>query len=568
VSTAPRRDDSGDRASRHERSERGFVLVLVALLILPLLAFTGLAVDLGAWFGRAAALQQASDAAALAGVVHMPDFTRAETAARQVAMANGFVDGADGISITVSPVSGNSSQLRVTVRDDGADQFFSGPFTGGAVDISRTATAEYVKPVPMGSPDSELGNDPADPDPPQFWLNIAGRGTNKSAGDRNATTVCNSGTWGCNGTTNAEFVPDGYIFKVSVGALQPGRALVIDAFDPAFTNVGDYCENGNLNGLTGRYAPGDTPHCTGDNNVNGANIETTFIVRGPDSTPLDSTDNPPICAISFGPNNAQVGPLLANTANRAPENVPFSAHFRRWFGLCTVPAGQVQRGDYFVQVKTNANTTSRGATPRTAATTGLDIGTLGEAGNIDTAGHNRYALRAGFVDNPAADRQARGLVDGAGVGLSANGRLPIYVNVTATTTEFYLARITPEYAGKTLLLSFWDIADGAGSATVTVVPPSDAVAPPTTCTFSRDGTANMGGATVTGCTASNMTTGSYNNRITQVTMPMPSGYSCTVENPDSCWFKVRLSTTGGRTNDTTTWSANVIGDPVRLVAND
>ncbi|MCB1250955.1 MAG: hypothetical protein KDB36_16180, partial [Acidimicrobiales bacterium] len=45
--------------------ERGYILALTALMILPILAFTSYAVDLGAWYARAAKIQAATDAASL-----------------------------------------------------------------------------------------------------------------------------------------------------------------------------------------------------------------------------------------------------------------------------------------------------------------------------------------------------------------------------------------------------------------------------------------------------------------------------------------------------------------------
>ena len=91
---------------RRVRGEEGYVLVLTALLLLPLLAVTGLAVDLGAWYARAAAIQRAADAAALAGVVYLPDLGAATTRAESVAAANGFAD--DGrITVDVTQISGS-----------------------------------------------------------------------------------------------------------------------------------------------------------------------------------------------------------------------------------------------------------------------------------------------------------------------------------------------------------------------------------------------------------------------------------------------------------------------------
>ena len=51
----------------------GFVLLKFALLLVPLLLMVGFSVDVGYWYNRTAAIQKAADAAALAGVVWLPD---------------------------------------------------------------------------------------------------------------------------------------------------------------------------------------------------------------------------------------------------------------------------------------------------------------------------------------------------------------------------------------------------------------------------------------------------------------------------------------------------------------
>ena len=50
--------------NRRTRRERGYAAVLTALILVPLLGFAGFAVDVGAWYSRAASLQRAADSAA------------------------------------------------------------------------------------------------------------------------------------------------------------------------------------------------------------------------------------------------------------------------------------------------------------------------------------------------------------------------------------------------------------------------------------------------------------------------------------------------------------------------
>ena len=59
-------------------------------------------------------------------------------------------------------------------------------------------------------------------------------------------------------------------------------------------------------------------------------------------------------------------------------------------------------------------------------------------------------------------------------------------SVGGTATNFYLARIVPEYAGQILELEFFDVADGS-NGTLTITPPADMTGSGITgCTFIRD----------------------------------------------------------------------------------
>lgn len=53
-------------------NERGATLVLAAAVLLVLMGMAGFAVDLGWLYSQGAEAQKAAEAAALAGVVHMP----------------------------------------------------------------------------------------------------------------------------------------------------------------------------------------------------------------------------------------------------------------------------------------------------------------------------------------------------------------------------------------------------------------------------------------------------------------------------------------------------------------
>ena len=109
-----------------ESKERGATLVIIASLMVTFLGAAAFAADLGWLYLNGLRTQQAADAAALAGVVHMPDdFPTASSAALDVASSNKYVDTSlgGGSSVTPAAVAGNERQLQVTVSK-GVDTFF------------------------------------------------------------------------------------------------------------------------------------------------------------------------------------------------------------------------------------------------------------------------------------------------------------------------------------------------------------------------------------------------------------------------------------------------------------
>jgi hypothetical protein len=173
-------------------TERGAVLPLMALMLVVLLGAAGFAVDLGWLYWNSVEVQHGADAAALGGVIYVAnDADKAKVEARAAAAENGFVDGTLGGPDVVEIVDSrddasaveNAFQLRATVTHD-VPTFFMKVFGMNNVSISHTAVAEYVLPLPLGSPESYFGNDPALGNWPNFWGNIHGYYTGKGKGDR------------------------------------------------------------------------------------------------------------------------------------------------------------------------------------------------------------------------------------------------------------------------------------------------------------------------------------------------------------------------------------------------
>lgn len=135
-----------------KNSSKGYVLVFVALLFVPLLGFTGFAIDLGSWYARAASVQQAADASALAGAAFLPNENRARDAARRVAAQNGYSSGQVAVNF-----SSDRRRVKVDITVNNVPRFFSQVLDSSSVNLKRTALAEYINPPRMGSPRNFLG---------------------------------------------------------------------------------------------------------------------------------------------------------------------------------------------------------------------------------------------------------------------------------------------------------------------------------------------------------------------------------------------------------------------------
>jgi hypothetical protein len=600
------------RAPQHNRGrsarEKGYILALSALLLIPMLAFTGFATDVGSWYARASRMQRAADSAALAGVVQMPNFDSGSTNATSVALGtaarNGFTDGVNGIEVNVFEVG--PRQIRVEIIDSNVEVYFTSIFFD-EIDLTRDATSEYLQSLPMGSPENYLGNDPLRspvPSPyPNYWLNVGSNNMQKVQGDRYTNGNCTGNavdptlTSGCttaaNTGANTDYSPDGYYYAVEVESVTAGQPLRIQVFDPAWTNVGSNCASNlpdgtqrtnlanlaetTMNDANTRYVPGDGIFCSGDSDPGGSIPGTpganqgpqnaSFIVRSPDLTAFDNTDNPVItgCSRTFTGRNINAtgvyDRLRESTAyNEASEQgyeaVGFRTHFRQWFTLCTIPAGSVEVGTYYIQVRTNGSVSA------------LPDSAVNEDTANDRGGHNRFSLRAGYG--------ASGTPTGTNVNTFAAGRLPIYVNTPGGTTEFFLARIDERYQGEVLSLDFFDIGDTtSGSITFLVLPPNEATTTAgnfdafTGCSISRDGTPGQPtSGSVVGCGVTGMNAGNYQGRRVNVQIPIPSTYNCDEADTGGipgCWVKVRLTMVNAAPTDQTTWTASVLGEPVRLV---
>ena len=127
-------------------------MVLVAMAMVVLLGMAAFGTDLAWFYLNASRVQRAADAGALAGVVWLPGATgTANTTALSVAKQNGYDDLDPDVTVTSGVVGGEANQLQVTVRDI-VPTFFAQIFGFDDMTIERSAVAEYIPPLKLGSP--------------------------------------------------------------------------------------------------------------------------------------------------------------------------------------------------------------------------------------------------------------------------------------------------------------------------------------------------------------------------------------------------------------------------------
>ena len=529
--------------------QRGAILPIMALLLVVLLGVVGFAVDLGWIYWNRIEIQHGADAAALSGVVYAtsnPD--KAKEEGRNVAAINGYVDtifgGSDFVEIIAyqddpSAVA-HEGQLRATITHE-VPTFFIRVFGINSLSIARTAVAEYVLPLPMGSPEPYFGNDPALGRWPNFWGNIHGYYTGKGMGDRYASQCIK---WermsGCDKNDERRLSLDvgtqaaagGYLYGIEIDPASVGSILTVELFDPQFTRGG-----GDL------VLVGDNPQGGGDDDDDDGDNDsgpiTTFMLYGPDPTPLVTTDGNVLeCSVTYDPRDPYAdfngdGEVTKNDDQDGDNDLD-------WDDVeLTYPGGVASLWEPFCSIPIN----EAGIFP-------LRI-MVNDSGGADQRGLNRWSMRAFTSGGPAP--RVYGL-----------GDMAIFVNVDGTigNTEFHLSEVLEVHAGKTLVVELFDPGDAKGKHSVEIRDPSG-TAPPCTWTAKEDSGSKSESGTASSCvidTSKGGGGGKFNNWLVTIRIELPAAYTCAAD----CWWKIFYNYPG-ETTDTTTWSAHIEGNPVRLV---
>jgi Flp pilus assembly protein TadG len=491
----------------------GFALPFIASILVLLIAVSAFAIDLGWFFLNGSRLQRAADSSALAGVVFLPsDVANVTNKSVDGANANGYDIG----SVNGTPIVGggpddlvwsqlSDNKLQVTLTST-INTFFLKVIGFDQLTMSRTATAQYIKPVPLGAPancigigqsvtasglpggSSNVAYQTCNNYPQNFWSAINGNRTAKEHGDPYGPT-CN---YQCSGSN-----PDHdqyYYFGIDV----PAGATNVDVFlyDAGFYDRNNFAETGDEGDLT-------------DSTNGGTNMN--YSLFRPDVTPLIPEDNNVSVTCSQGTNSLNI-----NSESNSP------TYRNRWARLCNI--SNVVEGLYVLRVSNGGNSIG--------GSNSYSI--LIDSNNLTTAVPRVYSLN----------------------------EMSIFTNAPSGSATVYIAEVDPVHANKTLELTFYDPGEGAGNATMTVVPPPGVG--PISCSWTATNVRPGGGPNSGSSCTINSTVGGiaqYDGEWINMRISIPANYTCTTD----CFWKMNLNL--NVSHDRTTWEAKIIGNPVALVPN-
>lgn len=499
--------------------ERGTVIVLFSLVLTILMGMAALTVDVGWLYYTGARAQRAADAAALAGVVHLPSLAPivgghpAHDIAIDIAARNGFANGVDSAVVTPASVPGSRFRFQVTIQYD-APTFFLKVFGIDPQQITRTALAEHLPAIRLGGRGNDIGVQSSD----GYWIAVNGDITSAEQGDHLATQCSNSAadvsTSGCN-FSNSHHQDPAYYYGVELAT----AGLDVDIYDaPGFDYDPTYAGNEHFDI---NWTPTTSAH------------KTTYTLYPPDNSPNDPTDNrnqPAICSVTFDhASSATINdPFGLGTIDKATYE---STYRGQWTDFCDDPSAPP--GQYVMEIIVSAGNTS-----------------------------NTFSMRE---TTPSSRVFA---IEWISVHGSNDG------------SKFDLAEVPPEYVNRKITVSLYDPGETDGDSFVTITQegtprdcqyrvldlfgnevegwqPDDDAGP--NCTIQTSDATNSGCAPGSGDPTDCVM---YNGLFLEVLFDL-TGYSCTIG--VDCYWVVDYDYAGPTVSDRTTWGIRVAGQPVHLL---
>jgi hypothetical protein len=611
---------------RQLRPQLGQAIVIIALAGTLMLAGVGLAVDVVVGYLYSVATERAAAAAALSGVVFMPDQFNGATAmppgsrndafdrAIDEAKRNGFdpADTANGVAVSPGRVPGHPNQLQVTVGRQ-APVFFMEVFGFRPYQISKTAVATYLPPISLGQPGSQLGSSLGELGRTQFmFMRIQGWGLDRGRGDAYTSSPSNppavisgasddvhqmSFTTGTEPRDASLADRGGYNFRISIAAGGPGG--VIQVYNAAYApewGTKNYCDNKNVNPALRSCSAGGNYWLHEDDDIApavAANYPTmryslyrvnNVFVRSSDVL-LSQLTVYPIDASNWARASNQYrvmgGPRLGQAITQqysgsAPSNMLI---YHNWVDIATYTGPQ--DGGLVVLQQTSSFGTYNQAGALIPGTYRLRVDQLDNMArsftNRNTIGEKAYAVR---VVNGDIGRTAC-----SGCQTAAWNDMCLHTPFSADAGGQFtmpLFQLPPDYAGLTISVDFYDVGDmwsASGRVRMNILDPTGAVASaPQGINIYRLGQqrsnlttrnytvyASAPGNTIASYLATDTATGVDSAGIWyHLEIPIPSTYN---PPPGQYWWSMQFVTDPGTVaNDAMTVAVGLKGGPVHLVS--
>ncbi len=530
--------------SRQQRwRARGQALPLLAIMLVALIGFTGLALDVSMLLLRTLQQQRAADAAALAGVIELPTHPdQAKTLAQHYAGLNGYVNNLDPTGfpqVDARQVPGYNTRLHVIIVAED-DVYFMRIFGFNKIPVTRDAYAQYSLPVRLGCPHCvsfgvgnptpvAVGNDLANPyhcpncqlTNEKFWLAIDGPGSDDRNGDANNTKVIHSENgFNCGGALNASPANSVYVPVPNPSVPPPNAGYNYGIHvDPSGGDIGIYVYDPAQYYRSGAFGTGPD---TGDTQQCAPLIPTQyrfttyFQLYYPDDTPDLFTDDVPL-----------------GTPRAFRDGDAVDPH-NKWFLIGTLPSGSAAIGDFRLQVYTNDS--------------GSD--------NNDSDGQNGYSLALGGPRQPNNVETIYGINN---LSLTNNIRV-----VGGTNINWYLAQISTDHAREKMSIQLFDPGDAQCNTNMQVFRESD---PNNPVDFDLNWTGVHQTRLVTTDVTTYPTPGDprrqpYNGQWVTLGITLPTNYTT-----DYWLMKYTIGGCGSTTQDRTVWQIVMLGNPIHLVNN-
>jgi Flp pilus assembly protein TadG len=554
-------------AVQPRRGQRGQTLIILAFLSVFLLTLLGLVIDTVRLYILSAQAERAAEAGALAGALYMPTYfsetapapdgesaqKRACEALQQNGVTTCFAPPGQ-VGAQIAPVTGNPYELQVTVTLQ-AEVFFLAyvsPNLSSAT-VSRTALAEYLPPIELGSRSTYFG-DQADTDkgkPLQsFWARINGPWEIQENGDAytplwqegptDPITYPDGGSYALNRwspavcctnhqqwplpITNPDKHPAG--FTGAAGTLGYNYAIVVPpgsgdvkvqifnpAFDPSSSNltdddIGSACDDPNFNS------------CAITDNPNEYLQMTYSLYSAP--VPFERSYDTLLTTTPFSPHS-----LDLYASDLSAHGCASGQAYDPLLGTCIATPGYVDGWHTLYTI------TSPGTYRLVVEATGF----YGEHG---------YGIKLTQDDGVSAPP--------AGVQLYGWNDMCVYFKTTGADSIFDLGEIPAAYAGKTLDFSLFDPGDSSGNVYMRILDPSGN--PVQLPSWVR---------TVVGSSGTELdATGRYYNGLwLHMPISIPASY-----NPPAGqdWWQIEYLTPNGQPTDTITINISLSGSPIHLVS--